>query len=387
MPCPVLAAYLTDIPHVFRGETYPSARAAFLTAVETIETGFAAGSISNVDYKNAKDTIGRAIEKVLGILRDQHIYGRRDIPVLLRQYDDIIGHPYLNNIPGRISSVETAARINGEMRAFAKTDPYCIAIMAFLQDIAPLASMVTDLKNKVVKRQPKPVEDRKPGYQPPKVTTTAEKQVVALLEFVTQASYNQMKTMLIEQCQQRLDSFVQAVETTDKLRFTPTMHFVTERQRFPDYGAAQLVDLLVEKMDAAGTRERDKYRYRVRPEARAIIEREATETADFYRTQFVHKNFRKIASIVEAKGNLKKGEAAEHTVSLSGLQGTFIFHFNDGSHFTVVNQIVIVINQNRTRFCRFPLTFHNVMLPNGAGWMALAVRAPNERNFHKGHVT
>jgi hypothetical protein len=50
---------------------------------------------------------------------------------------------------------------------------------------------------------------------------------------------------------------------------------------------------------------------------------------------------------------------------MHGLTGTLVFTFHDGSRFTVVNQVVFVVNDRGTAFNRFPLTFHDVIMPNG----------------------
>jgi hypothetical protein len=98
---------------------------------------------------------------------------------------------------------------------------------------------------------------------------------------------------------------------------------------------------------------------------------------DTIRTEFVHKNFRKIASIVEAKGNFVRGRALSHMIDLAGLTGRLQFEFADGSSFVAQNAVVHVINQYGTQFSRYPLTFHDVRLPGGN-----PMRLPSEERMN-----
>ena len=116
---------------------------------------------------------------------------------------------------------------------------------------------------------------------------------------------------------------------------------IPQRNRgVPNQEAAHIVEKLVTN------RAEDLYKphrpYVAKPEAEVapIVEAEATKQADEIRTAFVHKNYRKIASIIDAKGNYASGQEVAHSVSLGGLRGSFVFKFTDGSQFEVTNQVV-----------------------------------------------
>jgi len=78
---------------------------------------------------------------------------------------------------------------------------------------------------------------------------------------------------------------------------------------------------------------------------------------------FVDKQLAKLTSIISKKGNLKEvklltGGGVEFVVLLCT--------FDDGSEFTVRNQIVWVYNEKGTQFTRFPTTFHHIVFADGS---------------------
>lgn len=376
---PILTSYLSDerTRRRYVGGPLVSERELFCTSVQVVEAGFAAGSIPNPLYVEAKDRFSRAFEKAINAIKKQYFYpifwhlqridfhdnqatdvwaenkaaeaeGRRiNHETPLRKFDDALDNLSLHTLPGKLVKAKKAAFDHA----------YVKAMLALMTELEPLAAQITDLKNKTIKRQSKPEEEKVVGYKPPPVTTEAQKQVVALLESVTEAAYAELLATLMDYHTTKLTAFLTASKGIKDNRFSPYSFFVREAGRFADFEAFRVVDKIVEK-DVNG--------YWMKSEhAEKVILAAATETADFFRMQFVHKNYRKVASIIEAKGNLQHAVAQEHSVSLHGLEGTFLFCFVDGSHFTAVNQVVRSYSVHGTPFDRFPLTFHHVFLPGG----------------------
>ena len=151
---------------------------------------------------------------------------------------------------------------------------------------------------------------------------------------------------------------VQSIANKHGFSLSPAEYFLS--RRFPNRIAYEAVSAVVEqrRVDALSI-------YFSMKDRETKLRALATEMADEIRMSFVYKNFRKLAFIVDAKGNLKSAIAREHTISLNGLTGTFDFTFKDGARFTATNSVVYVVNAYGTRFSRFPLTFHNVRLANG----------------------
>ena len=150
----------------------PKQRERFLAAVQAAEAGHAAGAIANQVYLGAKETINRALETAVD---QQEISGYN-----LDRWN--WSRPQLHTIAGMVKKLRS------------DDNP---AITAFMKEIAPLGTLFVELKTMVVKRQPKPVEERKEGYHPPSVTSEAQAKVVALLEQVTQESYNALREGLM----------------------------------------------------------------------------------------------------------------------------------------------------------------------------------------------
>jgi hypothetical protein len=353
---PILTSYLSDVPMQGR-QRMKSDRQVFLDVVVSVSTHFANGSIPNVDYKGAKDLINRHLDKAEHAIRAKHVHGNyQKLPEPVRKFHDLFGIVYLHTVRGLIK--------RGEAIKGCETHPYRVEMLALLRDVAPLADMMATLKGDathptmIVKRVVKPVEEREKGYQPPKVNSEAEKQVVALLEQVTERSYENLKAQLNAHYHNGLKTFLEAQAEDAKL--SPYDFFVGQRRYFADYDLYTVVEKVRGEYQSS-----NKY---VAQDAKAVARiflKQATEVADEFRMAFVHKNFAKIASIVDGKKVAYKGVARSHTVSLTGLEGTFDFTFKDGSSFTVVNKVVQARSVNGKLFHRWPLTFHEVVLPNG----------------------
>ncbi len=321
-------------------------------ALTAIENGSKSGEIANSVFLSAKDTINRAIDDAIQVVHRKHIGGKWEIlPDSVRKLSDFVGVcVYINLIPGRLKRITDFEAIHGVVK-----HPYRDEIVTLLQDIEPLSKIFDNLKYKVRKRAAKVADQTKtPGYHPPEVSSEAEKKVVALLESVTEKAYAELKSILVTQS----TSYLKQYSERDNPHDSPYKFFVSSRPPYKmDHIGFHIVDALVE-LSPTKT-------WTIRKDSGKIITKTTTDTADSYRTFFVHKNFRKIASIVDEKGNLLRASAGNHSVSLSGLRGTFTFTFEDGSRFTVVNKVVSVTNSNNKHFYRFPLTFHDITLKNG----------------------
>lgn len=366
----VVASYLNDEPIRFRNREYPSQRQRFILAVETATTGLAAGTIANVDYKDAKDTVNRSLEKALDAVRDRHLGGRwRALSDEVRHFDDQICHR------GSLTSLKLAHRTGSAK--LLENCPYQQEALAMLVDALPLVDLFAALKEPgiVTKRVVKPVEERVPGYHPPTVTNGYQRKVVVLLEAVTLEAYDELRSSIFSGFLSHLNIFLAAqpssVEVANgKKPISPYSFFVD--RKYPNVAAADVVSKLTRPLNTVTDL------YVARDDANRILDKIATEMADEYRTFFVHKNFRKIASVIEAKGGYKKAKTLDHDVSLTGMSGRFRFTFADGSRFSVTNQAVAVVNLHGTRFVRYPLTFHDVVLPHG-----ITMSRPSEERMNE----
>ncbi len=74
---------------------------------------------------------------------------------------------------------------------------------------------------------------------------------------------------------------------------------------------------------------------------------------------------RKIAAIVDTKGNLQESTVISCSVTERGMLGTLRFAFSDGSAFQAQKSVVLSHSIHGKPFLRFPLTFHDVQMPDG----------------------
>jgi hypothetical protein len=356
---PLLTAAQSTEQSMFRGQKRPSKRQSFEKVVATVEAAHAAGSIPNPVYGEAKLMLNRAIERGWDKIADKHINGRfQTLPEAVKEFWCLFNHPQLHTIAGALKRAEKASLDH----------PLRDDVLAFLTEVAPLAAMIADLKTKVAKREITPVAAPKEGYEPPIVLGEAQAAVVKLLEQITQESYAALRQHIIDFMRRSLAVYLRGQDMKvagGKAAPSPYDFFVRIPHRqggIPNYDAERIVSKLVTRPEYQPT---SPWLAKSDAEVTAIVEAEATKQADAVRTAFVHKNYRKIASIIDAKGNYARGSIVGRVINLQGLEGSLRFCFADGSEFLVSNKVVYVVNSHGTPFLRFPLTFHDVILPNG----------------------
>ena len=118
-------------------------------AVETLEAGVAVGSIRNVDFNDAKDTVSRAINEAAEafLKAGPHIVGRNGQPhhqsdYWLYAYD---ADAFVSGASNVASALKRAQKVAG-LKAYAD----------FLAALMPIADLVKAAKPLIVKRQDQP---------------------------------------------------------------------------------------------------------------------------------------------------------------------------------------------------------------------------------------
>jgi hypothetical protein len=330
-------------------------RARLSQAVEAVERGLEARSIPNVVYDEARGQIARCIETGWDeLLCAPYLYGGRweSIPAELASLTDKLAPPP-HLVQGYLAKVE----------AIQSEHPYHRDMRALLLELQPLAHALTQLKkgDMVKKREVRPPVEVVDRYVPPPVRGASQAQVLALLEEVTARNHARMRANFVSLFSNYLASFLaddQAVREEGKAPLEPHRWLNDPRAKTFNPEAYDIVENTTFQTGRGQPYER-------RDDAEAVIADMAAREADLIRHAFVHKNFGKIASIVDAKGNLAQGEVLGHDLSLSGLQGTLKFSFEDGSSFVVRNAVVWSTSVRGKPFRRFPLTFHDALLPDG----------------------
>jgi hypothetical protein len=324
-------------------------RHRFVKAVEVLDAGVAAGAIANVSFKDAKDDLNRAFDEAWKtVISEKLVYGKKLSEVDRELYDSMYA-PECHTVVAYLKRVAKSG----------STSAFVTAVTAFLTEIAPLSETVAVLKDKVVKRQPKPVEDRA-IYLAPAASDAAVDKVKNVLITVTEDSYDQLVAYFVKDMNATVDLYVKLDAEIKTLTDKAEIKSVRDRMRYIEQKASaylwNVTKALADKFNAPRVRADD---------ADAKIAAYAKARADFIRESFVYKNLKKIASILEAKGDFAEIKTVGRTVNLGGLEGIFDVTFADGASFRMKNSVVFVINSYGTCFNRFPLTFHDAVKGDG----------------------
>jgi len=324
--------------------------------VSEAETALANGQISNVKYKDLKDAINRRLDDAWKIaISEKYAYNGkyRDLPSDV--YD-----LYSSFYP----QIHTALGYQKKLHVTKLKHPMINAMREFVDETAKIAKIFAGLKDMIVKRVPKPVEDRKAKYNAPGASKTAMGAVKSLLEKITQDAYDALVANFEKRIRFYLNSYLDAQKILRNAgKFLSVYDFYNPHRKGEKNFNPFAYDLIMKLTIHPSYKEQEVL---VRPDVDKLISDMAHKSADEIRDMFVYKNLFKLDSIVEAKGNFLKGEIIGSEIHMGSLQGTLKFWFEDGSHFTVINSVVWSHSVYGVPFNRFPLNFTNVVMPDGS---------------------
>ncbi len=354
----------------------------FVKWLEFVSDAAELGEILNPRYNDAKYFINHAIEDAYAaIVKKAYltVHHAGEIPDSQKEaMNDLYWIPSV-----QLSNYKSVTK---KLSALSKL-PLAKLGLEYMKEITPLCELMADLKTKVVKKITKTAEERKQEkYTPPASSAKAVEQVKAILEDICNRQYQQlldsihgnymsMLTRYLAKQQAILDGSDERSARYKNRQSYSTYEFFTDKQGRCDARNADLIGKAVWNGPDGNYFDP----YQARPEASEILLAEATKIADDIRLTYVAKNLRKLTSILEAKGDdlFESVKEVAETIHLASLEGTMLFKFKDGSRFTVNNSVVWVMNSFGTQFYRFPLTFHNVVMPDGT-----PMKAPSEKRMN-----
>lgn len=374
-----------NYPSLFVGVS-DKRRSGYETAIALLEDGLAKGQIANAVYENdVKFLLVRGVEHAWRkVVQDTFRYQEAG-EAERNLHHDLPYSPELRRFDRYIAIIDKSA---------IDTD-YSRTVRAFLMELKPLAEGVVALKAMAVKRKPKDISERKPTYTAPKTSSAAEAAILETLRAVTEPQYEPIRAMYLSHYTQAFDAFMAAAPTRRKpVRGVASSEFLDPHGFFigddrptrvvgsgenartlqvpEDHGAYFVVRDCVERTNYHEP-------YRAKADAAARIEKAATEIADAIRTAFITKNMFKLVAITEAKGNFEKIEPIPYREpDLMGMNGAFRLTFADSSSFEVNMKVVHHYSNRGTPFQRIPVTFHNVVLPNGE-----RMKQPSEKRMNE----
>lgn len=344
-PLPALAA--AELPLAAAA----SSPVAFPRFLQLLNDSVAAASIANVTHTELKQHFGRALENSW----EKHVlapffYGQREtIPgeLLDLYYGDSTA----------LHRVEATLRKVNECRS---DHPAVEAMRRVLSEFVPVAQRVTALKECIVKRPVKSAEERAAAqrFVPTPATPAATRHLWTVLVQVTERNENQLVEHFTKEYAKRLDFFMSGSPALRmKLLKDP------ENRAAIDAGA---VPISVQRGD-----------YQLKSDFKDGLVALARTDAAAMRDEFIFKVIEKIAPIVETKGNLVGVREVSNTIQVGRLSGMLEVEFADGASFVVDNNVVYSHSVRGRHFARFPLTFHNVVLPGGG-----RMKQPSEERMH-----
>jgi hypothetical protein len=273
------------------------------------------------------------------------------------EFDCKLGLPTFHLIPNHLRKVEQCGI----------DTPMIRTMLEYLREVAPLAAAVKDMGGKVVKRQPKPVEDRREKYLAPRAGSGPRAEVQKLLFQITDAEFQALKNAQFS----RLTAIFAYLEKVRKEHENDERVYDLGAACFFEVRGKSVIDMdRRDVLDGCYEPNHDRrvfksYTPKTEQEVTAWIEEAAHKAADEMRQTFISKQLSKLDNIVERKGHYRSGEVGSHGVDLTGLYGEIQFNFEDGSSFKTRIQVVDVVNSYGTRFIRVPVTYHNVIMPDG----------------------
>ncbi len=342
------AQCLSESAHLrFTGQDFPIIAAnpkvaQYLTKLlPALNQALRAGSIANPAYKTLTHNLSRMHNELMtSEIGERFTHSGKvwSLPEPFRSFDFTSGNP--GHVAGKLKRLDKI-KIEHPIK-----DRYQEVAGEFLV----LVDFVASLKDRVHKRQPKLDEATLYMYVPPMASASA----IRTIEEVLTNMSDRLKTEFADYL------FKQDVAAVENRITHPITRHERIRGRVPDM-LSSLMAKVGENWDSFNRSYNS-----LKGDYKEIIRKECAEHADHVQKQFLAKNVRKLAKIIELKGNLKGQPTIIHShAGQGGFSGELRVDFLDGSGFVVRNQVVQKTSQHGRNFLQFPTTFHNARLATG----------------------
>jgi len=323
-------------------------------AILILESALSNKHIWNVDYKDVKDTLNRAVDRSRDEMwqRFWRDHGKEETPDV-PYYDSPTG---LHLIPSFLKKMK---RYEGVWKD---------EIIGWAEAWLPYTQAVKELKPYIEKgRKVDPNKPVKEKYVAPRTSTGGVRLVTEALNKVVASQADELARRI---AQSHLDT---AQTFLDKREDRQSVYDYFKR----DAVRRQIVDRLVEDT-SSGPRTFKPESYEMKSDAAAIARKVADAQVKEMVDRYIHKNTNKIGSVVERKGGLEKIKVAYGRLKGWGFEGELICLFADSASFTVRNKAVLHFTHRGTQYMQFPTTFHSVVWPDGKRSAMLSEKQMNE---------
>lgn len=323
--------------------------------VVTINTATKSRTILNPEFESLKYTLGRMVDNIRFFGKEKSQADLNVEAVLSWAYRLDLNLEFYSpmHAAGKIKIIDKWMKRNSNT-------PDAILFREFVSEIAQLSEAVTNLKPLVVKRQPKAADDPTKTYIAPMAKKEAGRKVIAVLTTLT----NEIKAEFVAAVKRELVSDVtRAFELREDHKayrefcmYNPHMNTLTWK----------CFEKTPQGMPVAWKETWE-----------AELDKEAFDAGEFMQQQFLCKNAKKLAKIVELKDNLTEcQQIGKPFVQAGGIRGEMALMFADGAAFNVHNTVKWNRSVHGKMFNQFPTTFHNVTIPGGA-----ALDNPSEKRM------
>lgn len=363
-----------DYPSILRHQT-PKRAEQLALIVAVLETAQTEGAIANARFQEAKTIVTRAVERAWEQEVERPFIWNRDYNAGEEERKAMLafsGSP----APHVMRSFDAKAAALGDAASG-------IAARAFLDEVRPLMSLLDHCKRIAVKRAPAPeTAPAAETYSAPAASRTAMGQVTAALQGVTAEARDHLAGLIRDRQNAQLSRFLAAVAEN----LEPKSGAVRIRNFGPHEFAARvghgrpnqaLVGTLSRLTRGQYDPERKITIHRKRPDADEIMNEQAGRIADDMCAAFIERNLGKLASIIDAKANFSGLDVIGRTVNPAGMHGRLRIRFEDGASFEARTSVVWSHSVLGKAFARFPITFHDVVTPDG---LQVAKRSEQEMN-------
>lgn len=347
----------------------PRMREKFIAALVEMEAGMAAGEIANARFNEASMQIKRSVEIgwEKGVLRPylwSRDYAASDDE--RRAFGAFSGAP----APHLIAPFDRKAAAIGDTEAGRET-------RAFLDEVRPILELVRDSRKLAVKRKPKVAEPTaREIYSAPAASTTAMAQVNRALEDLLETEKKTLASRMRLRERKLLDRFLEAAEKHNQETSRNLSTYDFSKSRLTGRSDPEVREILQALTEPAlrsfgGSIE-------PREDVEELLDTRAQAAADAVCTLFIERNLKKLASIIETKGNFASLEPIGAEPNPAGMEARLKITFEDDTSFEARTQLIWSHSPLGTPFTRFPITFHNVQDIEGGVTAKVSQKEMNE---------
>ncbi len=349
----------------------------FVTHLMHLEEGLAAGQIPNALYTKAKSALSRAIEQSwVEQVRKPFAWNRDYISqtdaVEKAALDEFSWHPQVNTI--------------NKMNRSAAEYPDTLAGMAIreaLGEITKVLDLVKTCKDLAVKKTAAPApESVTLKYQAPAASDTAMAQILGELTAITEEARSGIAASLEAHHVKILERFLAAQEAylaQDAAGKTARFDVFTYAKGLGQGKAdGYLMGKIETVIDTTYDRDRRCNIFTRKSGAGQVMKEAAAKDAEAICQSYVEKNMVKLAPIIEGRGDFARMSVLGRDVNPGQMEGRLQLSFGDGASFEARTQAVFSYSQYGTPFMRYPLTFHDVRMPDGS-----LMEQPSEKKMNE----